>query len=380
MYFITESDPNYTIKGSRDPLGFQVIWQAAGRSIVPHLSTVSAAIRDFQILCIAYALKKELQITDETFEPFFMRIEQMMGYTRYLHCKDESFNGIDRVKRKSNDNRFYISGRQDDQLMSSQKAYGIWGKYIRPFTDIAIADHPDFEQVYLQKIRTHPAIIKQAKSFKNKRPDERSTIFKNDLQAFCDLLNKPSGTEKELLTQHLLQDKHQGAFYKQVQENDGFRGEVSLFALIDTLRTSTINESFSAALEHIKQTEKVLSPLNHIFRRLQMRSYWSLADIESDPFISAWRTQPDTTLLSEDITSLAGLLQLSNTDLVKGLLQRNEHVVSRRHSAPWMRLTASGLEVNHNEGAMFDERYNPDTHAGNSYFLFTFIHIYRQLN
>jgi hypothetical protein len=379
MYFITELDPNYSIKGSRDPLGFQVIWQAAGRRVIPHLSTVSASIRDFQILCIAHALKKELQISDENFEPFFMRIEQLMGYTRYLHCNDDSFNGIERVKRKAGDNKLYLSVRHDDQLMSSQKAYGIWGKYIRPFTDIAIADHPDFEQVYLQKIRTHSAIIKQARNLKNKQPDERNTIFKNDLHSFCNLLDKPTGAEKELLTQLLLQDKHQGSFYKLVQQHDGFRGGLGLFSLIDTLRTSTTNESFSAELEHIKQTEKVLSPLNRIFRYLQTRSYWNYAEIESDPFISTWRTAPDTTLLP-DIKSLAGLLALSNTDLVKGLLQRNEEVVDRRHSAPWMRLTASGLEVNHIEGAMFDAHYNPETDAGNSYFLFTFIHLYQQLN
>ena len=83
MYFITDKDPNYTIKGSRDPLGFQVIWQAAGRNLIPFLSTVSGSIKDFQILCLAYALKKELKIEDKQFEPFFLRFEQMMAYTRF---------------------------------------------------------------------------------------------------------------------------------------------------------------------------------------------------------------------------------------------------------------------------------------------------------
>ena len=71
MYFLTEKDPNYSVKGSRDPLGFQVIWQAAGRRLIPYLSTVSITVMDFQILSIAFALKKELNIPEEEFEPFF---------------------------------------------------------------------------------------------------------------------------------------------------------------------------------------------------------------------------------------------------------------------------------------------------------------------
>jgi hypothetical protein len=89
MYFITSQDPNYTVKGSRDPLGLQVIWQEAGRWLIPNLSTVSSNIKDFQVLCIAYALKKVLNISDEGFEDFFIRFEQLMAYTRYKKNPDE---------------------------------------------------------------------------------------------------------------------------------------------------------------------------------------------------------------------------------------------------------------------------------------------------
>ena len=89
MYFITEQDPNYSIKGSRDPLGFQVVWQAAGRKLIPHLSTVSNNIKDFQILSLSYALKKRLSIEDKQFESFFLRFEQMMAYTRFKMNPDD---------------------------------------------------------------------------------------------------------------------------------------------------------------------------------------------------------------------------------------------------------------------------------------------------
>jgi hypothetical protein len=50
MFFFTEQDPNYRIKGSRDPLGFQPIWQSLGRTVVKYLSTVSNNLKDFQVL------------------------------------------------------------------------------------------------------------------------------------------------------------------------------------------------------------------------------------------------------------------------------------------------------------------------------------------
>ena len=130
MYFITEQDPNYSIKGSRDPLGFQVVWQAAGRKLIPYLSTVSGSIKDFQILCLAYALKKELKIEDKQFEPFFLRFEQMMAYTRYKSYPKEGFNGVDKVRKLMSGNpaSVRISSAIADQLLSNQKAYGIGGK------------------------------------------------------------------------------------------------------------------------------------------------------------------------------------------------------------------------------------------------------------
>ncbi len=73
MYFITEQDPNYSIKGSRDPLGFQVVWQAAGRKLIPNLSTVSGSIKDFQILCLAYAIQRCI-FRDIVFLVFSMKL------------------------------------------------------------------------------------------------------------------------------------------------------------------------------------------------------------------------------------------------------------------------------------------------------------------
>lgn len=382
MYFITERDPNYTIKGSRDPLGFQVLWQIAGRRVVPHLSTVSGAVRDFQILCIGYALKKELNITDQQFLPFFIRLEQLMAYTRFIYNNDPGFNGIERVKKKADHTTIHISNSSEHQLMSSQKAYGIWGKYIRPFTDIDITAHPDFDQVYLQKIKANPLLLKYARAFLTKSANESNRISRNELQQLSSLLEKPTGAERELLIKYLLQDNYEGELLRIVQQNEDYINGISLYPLIDSLCNESHNQRFCASLASIRQTERILSPLARIFRYLQTRSYWKKEDIENDTYISAWKlTNSDISLLQEEpVHSLAALLGQSNINLVKGLVNRNEEVAARRNSSPWMRFTNSGLEINHFEGAGYSADYNPDIHNDNTYFLHTFVNLYKQLN
>ena len=54
MFYFSEQDPNFRIKGSRDPLGFQTIWQSLGRTVIKYLSTVSSNLKDFQVLSYAW--------------------------------------------------------------------------------------------------------------------------------------------------------------------------------------------------------------------------------------------------------------------------------------------------------------------------------------
>ncbi|MFW5916048.1 MAG: hypothetical protein ACOCTM_01105, partial [Bacteroidota bacterium] len=74
MYYFTALDPNFRIKGSRDPLGFQSIWSAKGRKVVAYLSTVSQNLRDFMIL--AYATHFYYNRDDWYFLNFFLKFEQ----------------------------------------------------------------------------------------------------------------------------------------------------------------------------------------------------------------------------------------------------------------------------------------------------------------
>lgn len=381
MYFITEQDPNYSIKGSRDPLGFQVVWQAAGRKLIPYLSTVSGSIKDFQILCLAYALKKELKIDDKQFESFFLRFEQMMAYTRYRIYPKEGFNGVDKVRKimSGNPASVRISSAIADQLLSNQKAYGIWGKYNSPFSEMRLTEMPDFSNVYIPKVLNNEAFLRQAILLSKKRDAQAANIETEKLEEWSELLQKPSGIEKKLFIEKLLDDTCGKELLHQIDNNPDFR-DLSFYELIQALTDTSNNSNFKSILAYIVNTEKVICPLNRIFRYLQTKSYWKNVEIENDPYIKRWRSTVESKGFDETTRGLASLLTLSNHELVVGLVKRNEEVAARRNSAAWMQLTEKGLEVNHFEGAFFVEEYNPEADNDFNYFFSTFNSLHKQLN
>jgi hypothetical protein len=52
--FLTDLDSRADVKGSRDPLGIQVLWTGLGRNVVRNLTTGSVSVRDFTTLLLGY--------------------------------------------------------------------------------------------------------------------------------------------------------------------------------------------------------------------------------------------------------------------------------------------------------------------------------------
>src|SRR5688500_7701403 len=84
--FLTLEDERARIKGSRDPLGTQLIWTEVGRQMVTNLTTVTTSLRGFTTLLLAryYAEKliEEGKAKEEDALPLFLRFEQIAAYAR----------------------------------------------------------------------------------------------------------------------------------------------------------------------------------------------------------------------------------------------------------------------------------------------------------
>ncbi|MFM1744546.1 MAG: hypothetical protein RLZZ630_483 [Bacteroidota bacterium] len=387
QYFITSPDPDYMPKGSRDPLGLQVIWQHQGKKIIPFLSTVSFSVRDFQILCMARFLYGDKQ--DSGWPKFFLRFEQLMGYVRALRYPDMGFNGVERVRfRMAESNRYPVSNSPTDEIMSNQRPYGIWGKYIRPFIDIGFDRDEAFESVYKEKMIELLADPEIKRLISKVQTGERFYVERDSLPSLYPLFDK-TPAERDFLLRKIICRDEEGAFQNRLYDFVKTATLPKEFMLYPFLRDfiSFLNKDESAlrfTLEEHIQTERVLSPISTVFRYLQTKPTWYRDDIERDEYITNCNRKTNCSFLSTEmharfLNEQALLLGGSNWDLVKGLARRNAEVAGWRGGAAWIEINNDQLEVRHAEGALQKSEYDPEINHEHPYFISTFTNLFQQL-
>ncbi len=141
--FLTLQDERARIKGSRDPLGFQSIWVGFGREIINNFTTISDSLRQFTTLILGfYFVEKAIDENKLDFEEFingFLRFEQLVDYSRYKwmdkhNIPSGDIRGITIVKNRYElfDGKVPIGIGSNEQILSNQRSYGIWGFYTVP--------------------------------------------------------------------------------------------------------------------------------------------------------------------------------------------------------------------------------------------------------
>ncbi|MBX2889734.1 MAG: hypothetical protein KF734_02290 [Saprospiraceae bacterium] len=382
-FFLTAPDPDYRIKGSRDPLGFQSLWQQTGRLIIPHLSTVSNFLQDFQTLALAWQVRSGQHWSDAEFVFFFQRWEQMMAYVR-KSMGDERVLGIVRVQKRWGDEKLPVSSEASDViLLENQRGVGVWGRYNSPFTQMRILQDRRFEEIFSGKIKG----ISRLPRFQECLKKSKFNIEKTDLADFCSLFNLPE-VERQFWQHHLLADHAQDDFRHQVSaRRDAISGN-NFFAQLAILRTGA-GEALAQKLLAIEHTERLLCPLSRVFRYLQSRSFWSKDDLEADSFIqkcraSAANVQSEhlampTEKNAEKRQLLAMFHAKSNWQLVEWLAARNREVAERRGGAAWAGLENGGVEIYHREGANHDTSFDPQDGHDNDYFIGSYLGLYDAL-
>lgn len=388
LYYFTKPDPDYAVKGSRDPLGFQVIWQHQGKRLISYLSTVSINIRDFQILCLAQYLYQGRPAA--SWGKFFFRFEQAMAYVRLLKSPNEGFNGVEKVRKNINaGTRVSISNSTADEILSNQRAYGIWGKYTRPYTDIDFVSDKEFVKIYSEKL----AVIYKKPELErlvNKIIESEKTILDHSQLTSLGVLLNVTASEKKFFDRKILKfeqpDNFQNRLYDFVA-SQRLPKDFKLYSFLDNFE-KYLNKSeiaLKSVLRDIRFTEQILCPLARIFRYIQQKPLWSKDAIENDDFILRSKQEVKHSFLevnehSKVLNHFVSVMMKSNWQLVEDLVKRNDEVSAWRGGAPWMKITNSVLEVHHSEGQYNDNNFNPSQDADNSYFIETYISLFKQLH
>ncbi|MEG0528932.1 MAG: hypothetical protein RR578_01150, partial [Bacilli bacterium] len=264
----------------------------------------------------------------------------------------------------------------NNQILSNQKAYGIWGKYNRPFSEMKFDLSSNFGKLFSDKLKSNLSLRKQVQTIINNDSKLRYDV----LEKYMSVIEKPNEEEKKLFIERILQDNCNQELLSILHNNKGWI-DLNFYDLLNFLITKSSNPNFISILEYIIQVEKTISPLNRIFRYLQSKSFWTNEEIGKDDFISQCRIKGlITNGFDETLLSLAQLHNNSNNDLVIGLIARNKNICQMRNSSPWMDFTENGYEVNHFEGASVDNNYNPEKNSDHNYFFWSYLNLFNQLN
>lgn len=136
MPFLTLLDDRAKPKGSRDPLGFELVWTHYGRKVIGNLTTITSSLTNFAVAILGFHWANELyaSVPESERQPLvreaFLRYEQLAGYLRFL-ANHRQIMGINRVSRRLEDksNKLSFGLAPDEQILSDQTSYGLWGLY-----------------------------------------------------------------------------------------------------------------------------------------------------------------------------------------------------------------------------------------------------------
>lgn len=384
MFFFTQQDPNFRIKGSRDPLGFQPIWQQLGRNVVKYLSTVSTNIKDFQVLSYAWYFYGDRDPKD--FLNFFYKFEQACGFARGIYFgKEASFNGIDFVRKNMDAELFTFSTQSRHTLLSNQKSYGIYGKYNRPFTEMQIKEQKNFSEVMENSLKEKIDFesLRQKVNFLLEKG--AVTMTKSDLEIFADILKTLATPERIFYQKHILEANEQHVqnelFQLFVKQPNLVSADFNLYGFIETLLKEDISEQLQQYLIKIKNTEKVLVPYALLFKKVQSASVWPKNEIEN---ISIFDSFPKSISYSFDDTLIEELSEIFTAHpdkykIVEKAIGRNKEVSDRRGNAAWMKLENEKVIVSYQDGAKDIQGFESEKNYENNYFIPSYISLFKQI-
>ena len=133
MKFLTAFDDRVFSDGSIDPLGLTPIWVGFSRRFISNLTTVTTSTHDVLTVLLAAAIAADHPHGQGLLmvEPF-LRFEQLAAFTRTYYNIGQTVRGVRLVSK-----RLQTKLRLDhkEQILSNQRAYGLWGYYTGPLTE-----------------------------------------------------------------------------------------------------------------------------------------------------------------------------------------------------------------------------------------------------
>jgi len=363
MAFLSLLDERAKAKGSRDPLGFELVWSYFGRKVVGNLTTITSSMDNFAVALLGFywannlvSMDGEVGARHKEVRKIFLRYEQLTGYVRY-YGKATDIMGITRVKQRIHDDLFKITLGQstEQQILSDQASYGLWGLYSSAARDTGLAKGNDRlvtplgEDIALaiikklgnvadellslltsKKLLDREQLELMAKTFM--KAIHHKSVQKPLLEALMSG-NDPQGVQHELwqITQKIFADKT-----KTPKNIDEF---------IKRILGYKASEQLTQYLHDILEIERLLVAANNIFQYCQRKDGEGLDEILNVlkgryRYLHLPKALPEGSFPRRE--QLASLLASFRNDeisrVIDEILQLNKEVMQQRSGAPWVEI------------------------------------------
>lgn len=364
MAFISLLDDRARPKGSRDPLGFELIWTHFGRKVVGNLTTITSSLENFTVALLGFCWANELAGQEQSpanqaeIQKFFLRYEQMTAYLRFYQ-KSGSIMGKNRVARRVADQNDAISiDEKTQQILSNQASYGLWGLYSSALRDTGLIKGNERQPtasgmkiVALLETRLNKALLIDLLT--------SSSVAKQRLEdvshQFLSAINHPD-IQQSLLQSLLLGSGGNHLQQELWQKTEGIArlgklpeaGPDDLPIYLATLFDSHLSPDLQQALKWIIDIERILTATNNLFHYCRMKDGEPITTIiqslENKQYGYGWLVDHlngvDFPRKAELEKILQALKQNNYREAIQVTLQLNKEVMAGRGGAPWVELAS----------------------------------------
>ena len=391
-------------KGSRDPLGFELVWSHFGRKVVGNLTTITSSLENFSVATLGFYLTHRLlpnSTEQKHIMECFLRYEQVTAYLRYA-AEHRGIMGITRVtKRMRGDDALTLGLGKQSQILSDQASYGLWGLYSSAMrsTGLVGGDRrvPTQEGVELGVLIANELgeeNVQRLMSWMEKDQSVDRAALNDDIaQAYVTAINNPK-VRSQLLEQLGTAGKTTGIQanlwrYSQdvlkasINREAGMELPEFVAALVDTCSN---DEVLKASLTNIQNVERLLVTANMLFRFLRTQDGKSIDKVTEalqesiENLVQPRLEQPVADMSVPYRESLeqfrTALIGSDIRSALHVLIKQNEEVMQNRGGASWVELEGNiiRVRVSSESGDLRGQQYLQE-HWDYDYFLGSFKNI-----
>jgi hypothetical protein len=136
-FFFTQLDDSLRPRGSRDPLGIELLWSGIGRKLVGNLTTVTRHLDNFIVTLVGFHLCVN-ETTGQTDWESFERFEQLTCRARVRR----GLSGVIGVRRirSSADFPLKLGSDRHARILDNPRQAGLWGLYSTALTSAGLTN------------------------------------------------------------------------------------------------------------------------------------------------------------------------------------------------------------------------------------------------